>query len=54
MIAIEAQPSTAVNRLRTLAELFDERIDLVSIAGVRNRFFQTELDRTRLPLSVAA
>jgi predicted nucleotidyltransferase len=39
---------------RTLAELFDERIDLVSIAGVKNQFFIAELDRTRVPLYVAA
>jgi predicted nucleotidyltransferase len=39
---------------RTLAELFDERIDLVSLAGVKNRFFQAELARTRIPLYVAA
>jgi predicted nucleotidyltransferase len=39
---------------RNLAELFDERIDLVSIAGVRNSFFEAELDRTRIPLYVAA
>jgi hypothetical protein len=39
---------------RTLAELFDERIDLVSIGGVRNSFFEAELDRTRIPLYVAA
>jgi predicted nucleotidyltransferase len=39
---------------RTLAELFDERIDLVSIAGVRNRFFEAELDRTRIRLYAAA
>jgi len=39
---------------RTLAELFDERIDLVSLAGVKNEFFKAELDRTRIPLYVAA
>ncbi|MFM9197104.1 MAG: hypothetical protein ACKOWG_15430 [Planctomycetia bacterium] len=39
---------------RTLAELFDERIDLVNIAGVKNRFFKAELAETRIPLYVAA
>lgn len=39
---------------RTLAELFDERIDLVSLAGVNNHFFKAELDKTRIPLYVAA
>jgi predicted nucleotidyltransferase len=39
---------------RTLAELFDERIDLVSIAGVKNQFFKAELTETRIPLYVAA
>ncbi|MEI6256193.1 MAG: nucleotidyltransferase domain-containing protein [Planctomycetota bacterium] len=39
---------------RSLAELFHERIDLVSIDGVRNRHFQAELAETRVPLYVAA
>lgn len=39
---------------RTLASLFDERIDLISLAGVKNEIFAAELRRTRVPVYVAA
>lgn len=39
---------------RSLAELFDERIDLVSVDGVKNSHFLAELAATRVPLYVAA
>jgi len=39
---------------RALSELFDERIDLVSIDGVKNPYFLAELVDTRVPLYVAA
>lgn len=54
-LAADRSPAVQFFQLyRTLAELFEERIDLVSLAGVRNPFFKEELDRTRIPLYVAA
>lgn len=51
----DRSPAVQFFRLyRNLAELFGERIDLVSLGGVKNRFFKAELDRTRIPLYVAA
>lgn len=35
---------------RSLAEIFDERIDLVSLAGIKNPLFRRELERTRIPV----
>jgi len=39
---------------RSLAEIFDERIDLVSLDGVSNPLFRGELERTRIPIYAAA
>jgi len=54
-LAPDRSPALHFFRLyRTLAELFDERIGLISPAGVKNQFFKAELAETRIPLYVAA
>ena len=54
-LAPDRSPAAQFFRLyRTLAELFDERMDLISLAGVKNQFFKAELAETRIPLYVAA
>ena len=36
-----------------LEDLFGRRIDLVTVAGLRNPFFREEVERTRVPLYAA-
>lgn len=39
---------------RSLAEIFDERIDLLSIGGITNPLLRREIEHTRIPLYVAS
>lgn len=47
-------PSQFLGLYRALRGIFGERIDLVSIGGVKNPHFRAELEETRVPVYAAA
>ena len=47
-------PGQFLGLYRALNEIFDRRVDLVSIEGVRNPYFLEELEATRVSIYAAA